>query len=72
MHDLNDLDRRGLPGVNIVTEPFRDGAAVQSDALGLEPAIVWLPHPIQNRSTEELHRLADDTVERILSLLKAG
>ena len=55
-----------------MTEPFRDGAAVQSDALGLEPAIVWLPHPIQNRTTDELHRLADATVEEILSLLRSG
>ena len=58
--------------MNIVTEPFADAAAAQCDSLGLDPAIVWLPHPIQNRTTEELHRLADDTVDRIVSLLHDG
>jgi hypothetical protein len=34
--------------------------------------MVWLPHPIQNRTTDELHRLADATVDRIVSLLHNG
>jgi hypothetical protein len=53
-----------------VTEPFADGAQTQCDALGLDPAIVYLPHPIQNRTTAEIHRLADDTVDRIVALLR--
>jgi hypothetical protein len=31
---------------------------------------VWLPHPIQNRTTVELHQLADATVDRIVGLLR--
>jgi hypothetical protein len=58
--------------VNIVTEPFADGATAQCDSLGLDPAIVWLPHPIQNRTTDELHGLADATVDRIVALLQSG
>ena len=57
--------------MNIVTEPFADGAAAQCDSLGLDPAIVYLPHPVQNRTTDELHRLADATVDQIMALLQS-
>lgn len=55
-----------------MTEPFADGAQAQCDSLGLDPAIVYVPHPIQNRTTAELHQLADDTVDRIVDLLQQG
>jgi hypothetical protein len=61
-----------VAGVNVVTEPFADGAKAQCDSLGLDPAIVYLPHPIQNRTTAELHQLADATVDRIVGLLTHG
>jgi hypothetical protein len=54
-----------------VTEPFADAATAQCDSLGLDPAIVYLPHPIQNRTTAELHQLADATVDRIMALLQS-
>jgi hypothetical protein len=46
-----------------------DAAAAQSEALGFEPALVVVPHPVQNRTTAELHRLADDAFERILGAI---
>ncbi|MCW5747259.1 MAG: hypothetical protein KIT36_13805 [Alphaproteobacteria bacterium] len=55
-----------------MTEPFADAAEAQCDSLGLDPAIVYLPHPIQNRTTAELHNLADATVDRIMELLRGG
>ena len=39
--------QHGLPGVSIVTTEFRDAIAVQSRALGFEPAVVYVPHPVQ-------------------------
>lgn len=69
MHDLNELDARGIPGVNVITTQFVDAAAAQSEALGFEPALVVVPHPIQNRTTAELHRLADEAFERILAAI---
>ncbi len=54
-----------------MTEPFADAATAQCDSLGLDPAIVYLPHPIQNRTTAELHQLADTTVDRIVTLLQS-
>jgi hypothetical protein len=58
-HDLVDLDRRGLPGVSVLTEEFREAFAVQCGAIGFEGASLYVPHPMQNRTTEELHRFAE-------------
>ena len=59
LHDLYSLDNRGLPGVNIVTTELVGGVTAQSDSLGFEPAVVYVPHPIQNRTKEEIEALAD-------------
>ena len=37
MHDIADLERRGLPGVFVATTQFIDGAEVQGKALGFDP-----------------------------------
>ena len=65
-----NLDSRGIPGVSIVTTEFADAVKVQSKALGFEPAIVYVPHPIQNRTCDELAALADSAIEPALALLK--
>jgi hypothetical protein len=65
-----NLDGRGIPGVSIVTEGFVDAVDVQSKALGFDPAVVYVPHPIQNRTREELARIADQAVEPALKLLQ--
>ena len=67
-----DLDERGVPGVMIATTAFRQAAAVQSESLGYEPAIVWVPHPIQNRTDEEIRAIADDALPEILGRLTAA
>ena len=67
-----NLDSRGIPGVSIVTTEFADAVEVQSKALGFDPAIVYVPHPIQNRTPEELAKLADDAIEPALKLLQSA
>ena len=64
-----NLDSRGVAGVSVVTEGFTDAVASQSRALGFEPAIVFVPHPIQNRTAAELDQLADDAIGKALKLL---
>jgi len=64
-----NLDSRGIPGVSVVTTGFTDAVAAQSQALGFEPAIVWTPHPIQNRTAAELDAIADAAIEAALALL---
>ena len=66
-----NLDSRGIPGVSVVTEGFTDAVASQSKALGFEPGIVYVPHPIQNRTADELDQLADKAVVEALRMLTA-
>lgn len=53
----------------MASEAFQQAASAQAKALGFEPALVWVPHPIQNRSAEELAALADSMIEPILALI---
>ena len=66
MHDILTLDRRGIPGCAVASEEFRPAAQAQSEALGFEPALVWVPHPIQNRTVDELAAIADAAMAPIL------
>lgn len=68
-HDLNDLDKRGVPGVSILTTEFRDAFGKQCGAIGFDGASLYVPHPMQNRTTAELHRFADESFETILGML---
>ena len=66
-----NFDERGIPGVSVVTTGFTDAVAVQSKAIGFEPAVIFTPHPIQNRTADELKKIADDVVAPVLKLLTA-
>ena len=70
-HDLNDLDQRGVPGVSVLTTEFRDAFAKQCASIGFGGASLFLPHPMQNRTTAELHRMADTSFDNILESLTA-
>ena len=70
MHDIVTLDRRGIAGCAIATEAFKPAAA-QARALGLDPAVAWVPHPIQNRNEKELEAIADGVIEEVLGLITA-
>jgi hypothetical protein len=52
--------------VIVSSTAFVQAAEVQSKALGHEPTIVWVPHPIQDRTDEELCALADLAFEEIV------
>ena len=71
MHDITDLEGLGLPGVFVASEEFVAAAAAQARALGFEPARVFVPHPIQDRSDDELRALADAAVDELLKHLIA-
>jgi hypothetical protein len=55
----------------VATEAFKPAAAAQARALGLAPAVAWVPHPIQNRTPEELEAIADGVLEEVLALIKS-
>jgi hypothetical protein len=59
VHDTADLESRGVPGVFVATVAFRDGADAQARALGVDPAAVYVEHPIQDRTDEEMLEIAE-------------
>ena len=69
MHDIADLEGRGVPGVGIASTEFVEAAALQSKSLGFDPAMVFVRHPIQDRSDEEMRALADEAVDAIVAAL---
>lgn len=44
---------------------------MQAEALGFDPAYIWVPHPIQDRTDEELKALADRHFDEILTAMTA-
>ena len=64
-----NLEKRGIPTVGVATTEFVEAAAVQADALGFDRAYIWVPHPIQDRTDDELHQLAAEHVDQIVAAL---
>ncbi|HIF94391.1 MAG TPA: hypothetical protein EYQ60_14920 [Myxococcales bacterium] len=72
MHDTVDLEDRGVPSVFISTVEFIDAADVQAKALGTVASAVYVEHPIQDRTDEEMALIADKAVDEIVSKLVAA
>ena len=64
-----DLESRGLPSGFIASTEFVDAAEAQGKSLGIKPASVFVPHPIQDRSDAEMAELAQTAIESIISLV---
>ncbi len=62
-----DLETRGIPAVYVATTEFLDGARTQAAALGADPVGVFVAHPIQDRTDEEMRELAEQTLEGIIA-----
>ena len=69
MHDIADFEARGLAAVGVASSEFVEAAALQSAALGFDAAMVFVAHPIQDRSDAELQALADAALPGILARL---
>lgn len=69
MHDIADLEGRGIPGVGVASTEFVQAAALQARSLGFDPAMVFVTHPIQDRSDDEVRALADAVLDEILRAL---
>jgi hypothetical protein len=68
VHDIVDLERRGLPGVFVASAEFVDAAVAQSTALGFpDVARVFTPHPIQDRTDDEMRSYAEAAYDAIVA-----
>ena len=73
MHDISDLELRGVPGVFVASEEFVTAAEAQSRSLGYSAiARVFTPHPIQDRTDDEMRRYADAAFDAIVAQVTAG
>ena len=72
MHDIVNLESAGIPGVFVASTEFVDAALAQSASLGADPARVFVPHPIQDRTDAEIQSLADDALDAILAAVVRG
>jgi hypothetical protein len=70
VHDISDLELRGVPGVFVATEEFISAGAAQSVALGM-PSMkrVYTTHPVQDRTDEEMIAMADQFFLKILACI---
>ncbi len=73
MHDIVDLEARGVPAVFVASAQFVDAADAQSKALGFPTvARVFTPHPIQDRTDDEMIAYADAAIDEIVAAITAG
>lgn len=69
MHDIVELEARGVPAVFAASSAFVEAAEAQARALGFDPARVFVPHPIQDRTDDEMRALAAAAVDDLLRAL---
>lgn len=60
------LERIGIPTAAVATEPFVDEALEQARVLGMpDYRMVYVPHPVQLLTPDELRLTADRAFEEI-------
>jgi hypothetical protein len=68
--DLVHLEHRGIPAVCVATAPFTDEAIEQARLLGMPDCrMVYIPHPVQLLSGDELAGRADAVLPAVLAAL---
>lgn len=61
------LEQRGIATAAVATEPFVDEALEQAQLLGMpDYRMVFIPHPVQLLSREQLEAFADRAFEEIV------
>ncbi len=59
-----------MPSVALASSEFKDAADTQARALGLKDArCVFVPHPIQDATDDEMRTKADDVVDAVIRAL---
>lgn len=70
MHDTVWFEIQGKPAVSIASSEFVDAAETQARALGMNEAPrVFVAHPIQDATDDEMRAKADDVVDAVIAAL---
>ncbi len=56
----------------VATTEFIEAAEAQAKALGTDPACIFIPHPVQDRTDDELRAIADTHFDAIVGMLLKG
>lgn len=71
MLDAILLEQEGIPGIPVITEPFRATGRAMAESWGNpEFPTVETPHPIAGLGTPDLEKRADVLVEAVLKALQ--
>jgi len=71
LHDTVWFEIQGKPAVSIASSEFIDAAATQAKALGMVDAkAVFVAHPIQDATDEEMRAKADEVIDRVIDALR--
>jgi hypothetical protein len=66
---MTSLEGRGLAGVYVASLEFVEAGQAQAEALGFEPASVFVTHPIQDRTDAEMRQIAELALDQVLAAL---
>jgi alkanesulfonate monooxygenase SsuD/methylene tetrahydromethanopterin reductase-like flavin-dependent oxidoreductase (luciferase family) len=70
VHDSVWFEAHGRPAVFIASSAFENAAQTQAAALGLPDARrIFVPHPIQDATDDEMRAKADAIVEQVIEAL---
>jgi len=69
VHDIVDLEGRGIPSVYVASSEFKAAGTAQANALGYDPAAVFVPHPIQDRTDGEMRDIARAAVKDLIKAI---
>ena len=64
-----DLESRGIPGGYVLSEEFREADLAQAKALGFAAMKVFVEHPIQDRTNEEMAAIADRAFAEVMAMV---
>jgi hypothetical protein len=71
VHDIAFFESRGLPAAFVASCEFEDGARAQARSLGTEPVGIFVAHPIQDRTDDEMRAIADAAAAAVVAGLTA-
>lgn len=70
LHDVIDLESRGIPAVTVATEPFMNSANAHALAYGRpDQQSAKVSHPLSGISREDVDARADEALPQIVKIL---
>jgi hypothetical protein len=73
LHDSTNLESLGVPAVPVATDVFMTAARAQASALGRSDFdAIYVAHPIQDQTKEEIERKAESAIVDVVLRLTSG